>query len=137
MRDELKEQLVLEEGLRLRPYQDTAGKWTIGVGRNLTDTGISQAEAYWLMDNDINRVVLQLNERLPYFGALDPVRQDVLIDMCFNLGIAGLLQFRMMLSAVSLGNYETAAEEMMKSNWSDQVGRRAYRLSEQMRTGKR
>ncbi len=79
--------LQRHEGLRLRPYRDSTGKLTIGVGRNLDSVGLSEAEAYHLLDNDIDAAVNALTAVLPVFAALDDVRQEVLIDMCFNEGI--------------------------------------------------
>lgn len=64
-RDRLKAQLVIDEGLRLRPYRDSVGKLTIGCGRNLDDVGITAAEAMMLLDNDVSRVERELVARLP------------------------------------------------------------------------
>lgn len=122
------------EGLRLKPYQCTADKTTIGYGRNLDDVGISEDEAHALLTNDINRVYLEL-ERQDFWRDLDSVRQAVFVDMCFNLGWPRLSCFRKMLAAVRVADYETAAKEMLDSRWARQVGRRANTLSEMMRTG--
>lgn len=128
-------QLVLHEGLRLRPYKDTVGKTTIGVGRNLDDRGITEQEAYYLLENDIGQCISQLNNNLFWFKDLDEVRARVLVDMCFNLGIGRLLKFRRTLASIEAGNYQTAAGEMLQSAWATQVGQRAKRLSRMMRTG--
>ena len=89
----IKSQLVRHESLRLKPYRCTAGKLTIGVGRNLDDCRISQIEAYTLLDNDIRNCEQQLLDEIPViYNALDEVRQSVLLNMCFNLGIGGLLE---------------------------------------------
>lgn len=126
--------LTRDEGLRLKPYEDTTGHLTIGVGRNLTDVGISSDEAQMLLDHDIDRVVRMLDERIPWWGQLDPVRQRVLLNMGFNLGY-GLFQFRNTLAHVQRGEYTDAAEHMLDSLWSRQVGARALRLANAMRTG--
>ncbi len=128
-------QLVRHEGLRLKPYKDIAGKSTIGVGRNLDDAGISPDEALILLENDIARTSAALRERLPWFGSLDKVRQNVLINMAFNMGIHGLLGFKLMLGAVQAGNYEAASREMLESAWAVQVGNRAVELSHLMKNG--
>lgn len=130
----IEEQLVLHEGLRLKPYRDTVGKLTIGVGRNLDDVGITRAEALLLLANDIEAVTGQL-EKYGWYKLLDPVRQKVIVDMAFNLGLAGLLKFQKMIAAIGCMDYEGAAEEMLDSRWARQVGRRAQRLAEMMRTG--
>ena len=134
MMHSIEDQLILHEGLRLKPYRCTAGKLTIGVGRNLEDKGISHHEALFLLRNDIVEVTAQL-ERFDWFRALGPVRRKVLIDMCFNLGIQGLLGFKQMIEALKRGDYETAADEMVNSRWYRQVGERGRRLERMMRTG--
>jgi lysozyme len=133
--DSISSQLRRDEGVRQFPYVDTVGKTTIGVGRNLTDVGLSDAEIDFLLSNDIQKVLNQLQARLPYFEALDPARQGVLINMAFNLGFAGLEGFPRMLSAFAQGDWERAASEMLESRWATQVGARAERLAEQTRTG--
>ncbi|GAB1468254.1 hypothetical protein MASR2M64_09660 [Candidatus Cloacimonadota bacterium] len=135
--ERIKEQLVRHEGLRLKPYRCTAGKLTIGIGRNLDDCGISQKEAYLLLENDIQNCEKQLLEEIPeIYNALDEVRKSVLLNMCFNLGISGLLNFNNTLAFVAAGDWERAANGMLASKWAKQVGRRAIELSELMRKGK-
>lgn len=134
--ERIKEQLVRHEGLRLKPYRCTAGKLTIGIGRNLDDRGISQTEAYVLLDNDIQNCEKQLLDEIPeIYNTLDEVRKSVLLNMCFNLGIGGLLGFNNTLSFIVAGDWERAANGMLASKWAKQVGRRAIELSELMRKG--
>lgn len=130
----LLEQLQRHEGLRLKPYRDSVGKWTIGYGRNLDDRGISEDEAGFMLDNDIDQVVAEL-ERMPLYLSLDSVRQVVLANMAFNMGVPTLLEFRRMLGALARGEWNRAADEMLDSKWARQVGDRAVELSELMRTG--
>ncbi len=133
----IKEQLVRHEGLRLRPYRCTADKLTIGIGRNLDDCGISQSEAYVMLINDIMNCEKQLQAKIPdIYNGLDEVRKSVLLNMCFNLGIKGLLGFKNTLAFVKAGDWERAANNMLVSKWAKQVGRRAIELSEMMRKGK-
>ena len=127
--------LITHEGLRLKPYRDTRGKLTIGVGRNLDDVGITEEEALYLLKNDIKRVLDFLKERLPYWNGLTETRKMALVDMCFNLGPGGFLSFKRMLAALERGDYEQAAREMLDSRWARQVGRRAEELAEMMREG--
>ncbi len=135
--DRIKEQLVRHEGLRLKPYRCTAGKLTIGIGRNLDDCGISQSEAYVMLINDIMNCEKQLQAKIPdIYNGLDEVRKSVLLNMCFNLGISGLLGFKNTLAFVKAGDWERAANNMLVSKWAKQVGRRAIELSELMRKGK-
>jgi len=132
-----KEQLLRHEGLRLKPYRCPAGKLTIGIGRNLDDRGISQTEAYVLLENDIQNCEKQLVDEIPeIYSGLDEVRKSVLLNMCFNLGIGGLLGFNNTLAYIAAGDWERAANGMLASKWAKQVGRRAIELSELMRKGK-
>lgn len=133
----LKEQLVRDEGLRLKPYADTTGHLTIGFGRNLSQVGISLAEAELLLDHDIQRTTADVVASLPWTIGLETVRHEALINMAFNLGIGGLLEFRKLLAACQRGDWATAAIEALNSEWAQQVGDRAYRLSRQLETGER
>ena len=133
----IKAQLVRHESLRLKPYRCTAGKLTIGYGRNLDDKGISKSEAYELLANDIRSCGEQLIDEIPeIYSGLDEVRKSVLLNMCFNLGIGGLLGFNNTLAFVAAGDWERAANGMLASKWAKQVGHRAIELSELMRKGK-
>lgn len=132
----LLEQLKRDEGLHLFPYKDSAGKLTIGYGRNLDDNGISEDEAYILLVNDIDRVRTQLARAVPWYRDMNhPAREAVLENMAFNLGTAGLMRFTRALEAVRAGVYNDAAKHMLHSLWAKQVGQRAERLAEQMRKG--
>ena len=134
--DLLKLELTRDEGVRLRPYKDTVGKLTLGIGRNLDDVGISADEADFMLSNDLNeRVLPGLRKSLPWYSTLNESRQRVLANMAFNLGIDGLLKFRNMLAACQAGDYNLAANEMLNSTWAKQVGDRAQRLADMMRGG--
>lgn len=128
-------QLRRDEGVRNFPYTDTVGKLTIGVGRNLTDVGLSDEEIDILLRADINKVILQLNTKLPWYQNLDPVRQGVVINMAFNMGFRSLEGFPLFLRAMAQGNWDVASDEMLDSLWAKQVGDRAVRLATQIRTG--
>ena len=132
----IKAQLVRHEGLKLKPYRCTAGKLTIGIGRNLDDCGISQKEAYAMLERDILDCEQRLIDEIPeIYNNLDEVRQSVLLNMCFNLGIKGLMGFKTTLSFIAAGDWERAANNMLASKWAKQVGRRAIELAEMMRKG--
>jgi lysozyme len=133
--DTLVAELTRDEALRLKPYRCTAGKLTIGIGRNLDDRGISVTEAEFLCRNDVADVMADLDRELPWWRTLDEVRQRVIANMAFNLGIKGLLGFKNTLELVRCGKYLDAAQHMMSSKWAKQVGPRALRLSTLMRDG--
>lgn len=129
------ESLILHEDIRLKPYICPAGKTSIGVGRNLDDNGISQAEAMLMLENDIETCMAELDRARPNWRIHSDARQNVLIEMCFNLGMPRLSEFRNMWAALDAEDYELAANEMLRSRWAVQVGERGQTLSEQMRAG--
>lgn len=164
MKYSLEEQLILHEGLKLEIYKCPANKWTIGVGRNLEDSGlteteqrtlfgrsniskeqvieelkirkISETEALYLLRNDIQRITDTLDTTYVWFVYLDPIRRKVCIDMAFNLGLNDFAKFKKMIRALSVKDYQRASLEMKNSTWYHQVGQRSKRLVEMMKTGK-
>ena len=131
------EQLKRHEGVRTHAYQCTANMTTVGVGRNIDEDGglgLSIDEIEFLLENDIRRCKQELIT-LPWFSQIDSVRQDALINMCFNLGMTRLLGFKNALTAMSVGDYDTAADEFMDSRWAKQVGYRAEEVCTMIRTG--
>lgn len=137
--ENLTSELIVDEALKLKPYHCTAGKLTIGIGRNLEDVGISTDEARYLLKNDIDRVCAQLDAALPWWRTMSERRQRVLANMCFNMGIGnstrGLLSFRNTLASMQRGDYRAAARGMRDSSWAKQVGARAERLAKMMEEG--
>lgn len=150
------DKLIEHEGMVLTVYQDTLGIDTIGIGRNLKDRGISkeeldymdipnmdvvyehgisEADARYLAMNDIAIVENELCRVHPCVEELDGVRQLVLMDMAFNMGVPRLCKFKKMWNAVHEENFEAAGLEMMDSRWARQVGGRAKKLSDAMKTG--
>lgn len=130
----IRDQLIRHEGLKLKPYLDSEGIPTIGVGHNLNE-GISLAVAMFMLDDDISSHTRELERAHPVVKRLDQVRRDVLINMAFNLGVSRLSGFRKMWRAIHDEDWERAGDEMMDSKWARQVGRRAAELSLQMRDG--
>jgi lysozyme len=133
--DLLLSELERDEGVRLKPYLDTEGKLTLGIGRNLDDVGIDAEEAQYLCRRDIRRAESGLTTVIPRWRGLSDARQRVLINMCFNMGPTRLAGFKNMVAAIENNNFEEAAKEMLNSRWATQVGDRAKRLSEMMRRG--
>jgi lysozyme len=127
--------LVRHEGLKLKPYHCTAGKLTIGIGRNLEDKGISETEAYLMLDNDIKDVESEIRGLVLNYDDLDDVRKRVVLNMAFNLGMTRLRGFKKFLANLRVRNFSKAAIEMLDSRWAQQVGRRALELAQWMRTG--
>lgn len=102
-----------------------------GTWRNL---GISEAEALLLLDNDIMDCWGQLAARQPWVLAAPEAAQEALVNMAFNLGVAGLLGFKETLALMKTGKYAQAAGAMLASKWARQVGKRAERLAGQVRS---
>ena len=126
--------IARHEGLRLKPYKCTAGKLTIGYGRNLDAKGISTDEARTMLDADIRSAYDELVGR-PWFDEQNNDRKAALMDMCFNLGLGGLMSFKKMIEALTNQDYDEAARQMLNSKWAVQVGRRAETLARIMRDG--
>lgn len=132
---QLERELAIDEGKKAKPYKCTAGKLTIGVGRNLDDVGLSDDEIAYLLRNDINRVCADLDRELPWWRQMSDARQRCAANMVFNLGIGGLLKFKNTLAAMKSGDYKGAAAGMRNSLWAKQVGARAERLAKMMEAG--
>lgn len=135
-RDELAARLAVHEGDKLKPYRDSVGKLTIGRGRNLDDVGLRPDETLYLCINDIKAAEDDLDHHYPWWRNMDEVRQQVLCEMAFNMGIVRLGGFQHMLGYLSQGNTSGAAEEMLASQWATQVGQRARTLAQAMKTGR-
>jgi len=131
------EQLKRHEGVRTHAYKCSANYITVGVGRNIDEDGglgLSDDEIDYLLANDIKRCKQEL-VALSWFVDLDEVRQDALINLCFNLGLTRLLGFRNAMAAMAEGNYEKAADEFLDSRWATQVGQRAIEVTNMIRSG--
>ena len=128
-------QLRLHEGVEHKPYKCTAGYLTIGVGRNIEERGLSDDEIDYILSNDVNIATDELVENFDWYADLDPIRQRVVIDMVFNLGMPRFKQFKNMIAAIESGDWMEASNQMMDSRWAEQVGLRASRLAEMMETG--
>jgi len=132
-REKLKAQLIIDEGRKLKLYKDEYGNITGGVGHNFTDRGISPKVCEVMEDEDIDTAVNDLSQ-FKWFSALSDVRQNVVINMCFNMGITRFRGFHHMIEAIEAGDYSKAAAEMLDSAWPSQVGDRAKRLAKEMET---
>lgn len=146
------QRLMVNEGCKLKSYRDTVGKLTIGIGRNLDDNPltieeqcyighncrtlfISNDQAAYLCRNDLKKVRADLDKHLPWWRDLNPDRQYVMIDLCFNMGLKTLLTFKRTLDSIAQGYYVRAAEQLLQSKYAKQVGIRAKRNAYALRTG--
>ena len=150
------DKLIEHEDMVLTVYEDSLGIETIGIGRNLKDrgispeeleymdipnmaivytNGISEADARYLAMNDIKIVENELCQVHPCVKDLDAVRQLILMDMAFNMGVPRLCKFKKMWNAIHENNFDAASIEMMDSRWARQVKSRAKKLSDAMKSG--
>lgn len=125
----LKRELRQEEGVVKFPYTDTVGKTTIGVGRNLTDVGLSDTEVDFLFTNDLNTAISSARQLYYQFDALPQTVQRALVNMAFNLGMGGLKSFRKMAAAIHHENWEQAAAECLDSKAAHQLPNRYQRIA--------
>jgi lysozyme len=131
----LRDQLMLHEGYRPFPYKCTAGKLTIGHGRNLDDVGIDSDEARYLLDKDITRCIADL-ATFPWFEGLDAGRRRALLDMRFQLGPKGFRGFKKMIAALERKDFAAAAIEAADSKWAaHDTPRRAAKVIQQIKGG--
>lgn len=133
----LLEMLKRHEGVRSHVYLCSAGYETIGVGRNISQSGmgLSDDEVDYLLENDIIRVVKELSSEYPWFKDLDDVRKDAMIDISFNLGATRFRGFKRALAAMEVADHTTAAKEFLDSKWSQDVKGRATELCYMIETG--
>jgi lysozyme len=128
-----------DEGFRAQPYQDTLGVWTNGCGHTQgvdeSTPPVTLAQARAQLAATVTAVMHDLDLALPWWRSLNDVRQDVLVNMAFNLGVRGLLRFTHTLAAIRGGCFGLASAGMLGSRWATEVGERARRLAEQMESG--
>ena len=145
------ENLKKHEGFMPRVYKCPAGKDSIAFGYNLEanplnlsrqeissfySSGISEVRAEQLLKLCCNKIESQLQTKLDWYDDLDSNTQYVLINMAYNLGVAGLLEFKKTLGLIKQGKYGEASIEMLNSRWAKQVKTRATDLSRILKTGK-
>lgn len=127
------EQLKEDEGFSAIPYKCPAGHLTIGYGMNL-DAGITKEEAEGMLRVRVDNINRDLENTFPdWYNGLDRNRQDVIINMVYNLGLQGFRKFKKMIHCLEIKDYTSATMEMLQSKWAKQVGKRADRLAKIMK----
>jgi lysozyme len=129
----IRDTLVKHEGLRLDLYQDHLGIYTVGVGHNIQERGISERVAYIMLEEDINVAVEDLQRNISYFDKLPECVQEALVNLSFNLGIPRLMSFKKTLAYLREGKWEKAANELLDSRYATQVGYRAVEVAAMIR----
>ena len=146
------EQLKRHAGFRDWPHQCSAHKRTIGYGYNIDANplklsayeldrfcakGITEKTAENLLIDQVYKLRFALEGKFPWWSKLNEARQGVLINMAYDLGLNGLMEFKKTMACIEHGDYAKASKEMLHSGWAIQVAGRAKELSEQMKTGHR
>lgn len=130
----LEQTLIKHEGFRDKPYTDSNGVLTIGIGR--AGAKLSFDEALYLCRNDIAKA-FECASKHHFFWHLNKVRKEVIVEMIFNIGYSGFLKFEKMIEALGVHNYQKAAEELLDSTWAIQVGLlRSQSMANRLQTGK-
>ena len=132
--EKIKETLIKHEGLVLDMYKCSADVWTIGVGHNLEDKGISNRAAMVMLEDDINDAIDDLERNLTFFHSLPATAKEALVNLSFNLGITRLLQFKKTLGLLREHKFTKAANELLDSRYATQVGYRALEVAEMIRS---
>ncbi|MGA1600005.1 MAG: glycoside hydrolase family protein [bacterium] len=133
---DLIERIKRHEGFSPTVYRCPSGKQTIGYGRLIESPGgLSKNEAEILLHNDLHRIQRELYAHLPWMPQLSAIRQEVLLEMAYQLGVSGLLKFKKTLREAQRGSWQECALEMLDSRWARQTPGRAKELAEMMRTG--
>jgi len=130
----LKDQLKIHEGVVLKLYKCSQGYYTCGVGRNIQANGISMEEAELMLANDIDDCIVDLKRNIGFFDDLPETIQEVMVNLCFNIGINKLLNFKKTIGLLRDAKYLEAADEILDSKWSKQVGQRSHDLADMIRS---
>tara|TARA_R110001632_G_scaffold80653_1_gene180208 strand:- start:646 stop:1068 length:423 start_codon:yes stop_codon:yes gene_type:complete len=130
--------LKRHEGAESFVYLCTENRYTIGVGRNVDSRGglgLSEDEIDYLLSNDIVRCIKEINKEYLWFGDLDEVRTEAVIDAFFCLGATRFRGFHKMIEAFERADYKEAATQLLDSRFAEQTGNRAVELAKMVETG--
>jgi lysozyme len=127
--------IKVNEGFRSKPYADTVGKLTIGWGRNLNAEGITVGEALILLGNDISRCDTALLRSQTWYQYLDDVRKSVMIELAFNLGVEGILEFHDLWAALAAHEWKQAHDALLDSKAARELPARYATLANILFTG--
>ena len=141
--DNLREQLKIDEGVKYEIYNDHLGYATFGIGHLVVEgdeehgkpigTPVSEERVNSVFDSDVATYVTEAKKVFPNLDTLPGEAQEVIVNMCFNMGAPRLSKFKKFIGGVNAGDWNTAAVEMMDSRWAKQVGVRADRLRDRIK----
>jgi len=129
------EEILLDEGLKLRAYRDTVGVPTIGVGhtKGVKDGDIiTKKQAIAFLREDMEDAIEDAKSLCLDWENMSGPRKGVMVNMAFNLGRDRLSGFKNTLRFINERNYARAATNMLLSKWARQVKGRADRLAYRM-----
>jgi len=140
----LREQLKIDEGVKYEIYLDHLGYPTFGIGHLVTQhdeehgkpvgTPITEERVNSVFDSDVATYISEAKKVFPDFDNLPSEAQEVIVNMTFNMGAPRLSKFKKFIAAVEAHNWDTASVEMMDSRWAKQVGNRAIRLRDRIKS---
>ena len=142
--DNLREQLKIDEGVKYEIYNDHLGYATVGIGHLIVEgdeehgkplgTPVSEERVNAIFEEDVKKYISESKKVFPNLDDLPETAQEVIVNMCFNMGAPRLSGFKKFIAGVNAGDWNTAAIEMMDSRWARQVGDRATRLKNRILT---
>ena len=127
--DELREAVKLSEGYRARVYKDTLGIDTIGYGFAIKDLELDKDICDMILDKKLNKLIKDVDNKFSFMDDIAVEAQDVVYEMCYQLGINGFSKFKKTIAYLRDEDYKMAAIEMLDSRWAKQTPNRAKRLS--------
>ena len=142
--EELRDQLKIDEGVKYEIYNDHLGYATFGIGHLIFEgdeehgkpvgTAVSEERVNAIFEEDVQKYISESKKVFPNLDDLPETAQQVIVNMCFNMGAPRLSQFKKFIAGVNRADWPTAAIEMMDSRWANQVGDRATRLRNRILT---
>ena len=130
MASHLLEAVKLSEGFRDRVYKDTLGIDTIGYGFAIKDLVIDKDVAEMILIRKLDALIERVNKRFAFVKDLPEAGQEVIYEMCYQLGVTGVSKFKKTLLYLENHEFKMAAKEMLDSKWARQTSNRANRLSD-------
>ena len=134
--DELREAVKLSEGYRARVYKDTLGIDTIGYGFAIKDLYIDEDIAEQILEKKVNKLLKEVDSRFDWFKFMPDGIKEVVVEMCYQLGVNGFSKFKKTIKLLSNRNFAKASTEMLDSLWAKQTPKRAESLSANMKSCK-
>jgi lysozyme len=132
--ERLRTTITRHEGARLEMYQDSLGIWTIGVGHNIQEKGISDRVMDLMLEEDLQEAIDEVKRNVSFFTEMPEQVQEALVNLSFNMGIPRLMQFKKTLAYLREGDFTSAASELLDSRYATQVGERAIEIADMIRT---